>query len=69
MCSDPIVLIQKNYDSLFERSDHIEHQLAHAVGDPNGRAYNRIVHLPERRKMMQDWADYLDKIKLALKLS
>lgn len=45
------------------RPDYIEHQLAHAVRDPNGRAYNRTAHLPERRKMMQDWADYLDKIK------
>lgn len=41
----------------------IEHQLAHAVTDPNGRAYNRTAHLPERRKMMQQWADYLDQIK------
>jgi integrase len=45
------------------RPDFIEHQLAHAVRDPNGRAYNRTAHLPERRKMMQQWADYLDKIK------
>lgn len=42
------------------RPDLIEHQLAHAVKDPNGRAYNRTTHLPERRKMMQAWADYLD---------
>ena len=45
------------------RPDLIEHQLAHAVRDPNGRAYNRTAHLPERRKMMQQWADYLDKLK------
>ncbi len=45
------------------RPDLIEHQLAHAVRDPNGRAYNRTAHLPERRKMMQTWADYLDKLK------
>lgn len=45
------------------RPDYIEHQLAHAVRDPNGRAYNRTAHLPERRKMMQDWANYLDKLK------
>lgn len=45
------------------RPDLIEHQLAHAVKDPNGRAYNRTAHLPERRKMMQLWADYLDKLK------
>lgn len=46
------------------RSDYIDHQLAHAVKDPNGRAYNRTAHLPERRKMMQQWADYLDKLKV-----
>ncbi|HYF60783.1 MAG TPA: integrase arm-type DNA-binding domain-containing protein [Burkholderiaceae bacterium] len=43
------------------RPDFIEHQLAHAVRDPNGRAYNRTAHLNERRKMMQAWADWLDK--------
>lgn len=41
----------------------IEHQLAHAVKDPNGRAYNRTAHLPERQKMMQQWADYLDQLR------
>ena len=41
----------------------IEHQLAHAVRDPLGRAYNRTAHLPERHAMMQQWADYLDKLK------
>jgi integrase len=45
------------------RPDFIEHQLAHAVRDPNGRAYNRTAHLNERRKMMQTWADYLDGLK------
>ena len=45
------------------RPELIEHQLAHAVRDPNGRAYNRTAHLPERRKMMQQWADYLDNLK------
>jgi integrase len=45
------------------RTDFIEHQLAHAVRDPNGRAYNRTAHLIERRKMMQTWADYLDGLK------
>ncbi|OZB52905.1 MAG: integrase [Stenotrophomonas sp. 14-69-23] len=47
------------------RVDYIEHQLAHAVKDPNGRAYNRTSHLPERRKMMQAWADYLDNLRVA----
>lgn len=49
---------------LGERVDLIEHQLAHAVKDPNGRAYNRTAHLPARRKMMQKWADYLDKLRI-----
>lgn len=48
---------------LGERVDLIEHQLAHAVKDPNGRAYNRTAHLPARREMMQRWADYLEKLK------
>ena len=48
------------------RPDFIEHQLAHAVRDPNGRAYNRTAHLEERRKMMQAWADYLDKLKASV---
>jgi hypothetical protein len=42
------------------RPDFIEHQLAHAVCDPNGRSYNRTSHLSERQVMMQAWSDYLD---------
>jgi integrase len=49
---------------LGERVDLIEHQLAHAVKDANGRAYNRTAHLPARRVMMQTWADYLDKLRI-----
>jgi integrase len=45
------------------RPDFIEHQLAHAVRDPNGRAYNRTAHLAERRRMMQEWGDYLDNLR------
>lgn len=41
----------------------IEAQLAHAVKDPLGRAYNRTAHLPQRREMMQQWANYLDRLK------
>jgi len=44
--------------------DFIEHQLAHALQDLSRRAYNQTAHLPERRKMMQSWADYLDKLKV-----
>jgi hypothetical protein len=47
------------------RPDFIEHQLAHAVRDPNGRAYNRTAHLAERRAMMQLWSGYLDRLKSA----
>jgi integrase len=49
------------------RVDYIEQQLAHAVKDANGRAYNRTKHLPERKQMMQAWADYLDVLKLQAK--
>lgn len=45
------------------RVDWIEQQLAHAVRDAHGRAYNRTAHLEERREMMQSWADYLDELK------
>ena len=45
------------------RPDFIEHQLAHTVRDPLGRAYNRTKHLQERKEMMQKWANYLDELK------
>lgn len=48
------------------RVEYIEHQLAHAVRDPTGRAYNRTKFLNERKEMMQDWADYLDSLKMVL---
>lgn len=44
-------------------SDAIERQLAHSERNPIKAAYNRAEHLPERRRMMQAWADYLDKLK------
>jgi len=50
------------------RVDLIEHQLAHAVRDPNGRAYNRTSFLEDRRQMMQAWADYLDGLKAGVKI-
>ena len=53
---------------LQQRPELIEHQLAHSVRDPLGRAYNRTAHLPERRKMMQLWADYLDGLKQGAKV-
>ena len=51
------------------RVDWIEHQLAHAVKDANGRAYNRTAHLKDRKAMMQAWADYLDTLKVAANTS
>ena len=48
---------------LGERYDLIEMQLAHMVRDPNGRAYNRTVHLAERKRMMERWANYLDELR------
>ena len=53
---------------LQQRVEHVEHQLAHSVRDPLGRAYNRTSHLDERRKMMQLWADYLDGLKQGAKV-
>lgn len=43
--------------------DHIELQLAHAPRNAVSAAYNHALYLAPRAKMMQDWADYLDKIK------
>lgn len=46
----------------------IEAQLAHAVKDANGRAYNRTQYLKHRTVMMQQWADYLDKLASGVNL-
>lgn len=43
--------------------DAIERQLAHGERDPVRAAYNYAEHLPERRKMMQAWADFLDELR------
>jgi hypothetical protein len=57
------------HERLEERVDLVEHQLAHALKDPNGRAYNRTAHLPVRRLMMQCWADYLAKLRFDASIS
>jgi integrase len=44
-------------------SDAIERQLAHAEGNSVRAAYNYAEFLPERKRMMQAWADYLDRLK------
>jgi integrase len=51
------------HEELSVDRDVIEHQLAHAVPDALGTAYNRTKFIKERRAMMQRWADYLDKLK------
>jgi len=43
--------------------EYIELELGHQVIDPNGRAYNRASLLPERKLLMQEWANCLDKLK------
>jgi hypothetical protein len=43
--------------------DAIERQLAHGERDAVRAAYNYAEHLPERRRMMQAWSDYLDQLK------
>jgi integrase len=44
-------------------SEVIEAQLAHAVSDGLGRAYNRTTFMEQRRSMMSQWADYLDRLR------
>jgi hypothetical protein len=41
----------------------IEEQLAHGKSGPLGGAYDRTTHKPERRRLMREWADYLDGLK------
>ena len=48
---------------LGHRAEVIEQQLAHKIKDANGRAYNRTKNLDERKRMLQEWADYLDGLK------
>lgn len=43
----------------------VERQLAHAERNAVSAAYNFAEHLPERRRMMQAWADYLDGLKVS----
>ena len=45
--------------------DVIERQLAHVPGNQVRAAYNRAEYLPERRRMMNEWALYLGKLREA----
>lgn len=51
------------HEQLGYERDIIEHQLAHAVPDSLGTAYNRTKFLKQRKEMMQHWANYLDNLK------
>lgn len=46
-------------------SDHIEAQLAHGSDDAVRSAYNHAAYMPQRRAMLQAWADWLDAQGLA----
>jgi integrase len=50
-----------NESNLFS-ADAIERQLAHVQGNTVRAAYNHAEYLPERRRMMQWWADHLDEL-------
>ena len=45
-------------------ADVIEAQLAHGKSGPLGAAYDRAEFMEQRRRMMSDWADYLDKLRM-----
>ena len=51
------------HEELGQKPEVIEHQLAHAVPDMLGAAYNRTKFIKERQHMMQAWASYLDVLK------
>jgi integrase len=48
--------------------EYIELQLAHAPRNAVSAAYNHALHLKARTKMMQDWANYLEKSQRGVKL-
>lgn len=56
------------HEELEQKPEVIEHQLAHAVPDALGSAYNRTKFLKERRLMMQQWADYLERQKVGAEI-
>jgi len=45
------------------KSDHIERQLAHKESDKTRGAYNRARYIEQRRQLLQDWADILDRLR------
>jgi integrase len=55
------------HEELHVKPEVIEHQLAHRVPDALGTAYNRTKFLKERKAMMQQWADYLARLRVSAK--
>ena len=55
------------HETLGISPDAIEAQLGHQVSDRLGSAYNRTKYLDKQGKMMQVWADYLERIRYAVK--
>ena len=53
------ILNEQGYDS-----DVIERQLAHCERNDVRGAYNRAEYLPQRKTMLQEWANYLDDLKV-----
>lgn len=49
-------------EKLGYRHEVVDRQLAHAPKSDVDAAYDRASFLPERKKMMQEWADYLDSV-------
>lgn len=50
-------------ESLKVSKEFAELQLAHTVPDNNGEAYNRTTHIPERREMLESWAEFLEELR------
>jgi integrase len=51
------------------KHEAIERQLAHAERNKVSAAYNYAEHLPERRRLMEAWSDYLDGLKAGAKVT
>ena len=56
-------------NELSYKGDIVEMQLSHAPKDKIRSAYNHAEYLPERKKMMQEWSNYLDKLQNKTPLS
>lgn len=50
-------------EQLMAPKEFAERQLAHVTDEENGEAYDRTTFVSERRKMLELWADYLDKLR------